>query len=103
MLGDRAEAVASLRTGRGALPGDERITRALVNLSVRQEQFSEAVALTDEVLLTMPDDGEAWSLKGAALAYLGRKEEAVFAFEQAMKIDPKEKSYRRNRDALRKF
>lgn len=102
VIGDRVAAEASLRAGRAALPGDERITRVLANLLVRQEQFSEAVALTDEVLLTMPDDAEVWSLKGAALAYLGRKEEAVSAFERAMKIDPKEKSYRANRDAIRK-
>ncbi len=84
------------------MPDDCRLLKLLANLQIRSKEYEAGLASIEKVLLLDPNDAESWSLKGAASAYLGRKEEAVSAFEQAMKLDPKEKSYRKNRDAVRK-
>ncbi|HJK25353.1 MAG TPA: tetratricopeptide repeat protein, partial [Methanocorpusculum sp.] len=101
-LGENGEAESVLRNGKEAVPEDERIAKMLANLLVRTGKWEEALTIADEVLLVTPEDDEVWSIKGAACAYLGRKDEAVAAFGKAMKINPKEKSYKQNRDAIKK-
>ena len=101
VLGKTGDAEEVLRSGREAVPTDERIAKILANLLVRTGKWEEALAVAEEVLLITPEDDEVWSIKGAACAYLGRKDEAVAAFGKAMKINPKEKSYKHNRDAIK--
>ena len=101
-LGDAAKAKDTLRTGLSAMPDDCRLQKLLANILIRNKEYEEGLASIEKVLLLDPNDAESWSLKGAASAYLNRKEDAVSAFERAMKLDPKEKAYRKNRDAVRK-
>ncbi|HJJ50461.1 MAG TPA: tetratricopeptide repeat protein [Methanocorpusculum sp.] len=101
-LGDTDKAKETLDLGLSQNPDDARLLKMLANLQLRNGKYEEGRILIEKVLLQIPKDAESWSLKGAAHAYLGQKELAVLAFEQAMKLDPKEKSYRKNRDAVKK-
>ncbi|ABN07619.1 Tetratricopeptide TPR_2 repeat protein [Methanocorpusculum labreanum Z] len=102
LLGNAAKAKETMETGLSSVPDDGRLLKLQANLLIRSEDFEAGLASIEKVLLLDPNDAESWSLKGAASAYLGRKEDAISAFEQAMKLDPKEKAYRQNRDAVRK-
>lgn len=102
VLGNSDEAETALRSGRTAVQTDERIAKMLANLLMRTNRSAEALALADEILLTGLENDEVWSIKGAACAYLGRKNDAISTFERAMKMNPKEKSYKHNRDAIKK-
>jgi len=102
ILGDAAKAKETLMAGLSAVPDDPRLLKMQANLQIRSKEYEAGLASIEKVLLLTPDDAESWSLKGAACAYLNQKESAVSAFEQAMKLDPKERSYRQNRDAVRK-
>ena len=92
----------TLDLGLSQNPDDARQHKMHANLQLRNGEYEEGRISIEKVLLQTPDDAESWSLKGAAHAYLEQKEPAVLAFETAMKLDPKEKSYRKNRDAVKK-
>lgn len=102
ILGDAAKAKETLKAGLSAATDDSRLLKMQANLHIRSKEYEAGLASIEKVLLLTPNDAESWSLKGAACAYLNQKESAVSAFDQAMKLDPKEKSYRQNRDAVRK-
>ena len=102
ILGNAAKAKDTLRNGLSAVPDDCCLLKMQANLQLRNGENEEGLASIEKVLLLDQNDAESWSLKGAACAYLGKKEDAISAFEQAMKLDPKEKAYRQNRDAVRK-
>ncbi len=101
-LGNAAKAKDTLRTGLSAVTDDCRLQKLLANILIINKEYEEGLASIEKVLLLDQSDAEIWSLKGAASAYLNRKEDAISAFETAMKLDPKEKAYRKNRDAVRK-
>lgn len=102
ILGNAANAKETLENGLSAVPDDCRLLKLQANLLIRSGEYEAGLVSIEKVLLLDQNDAEIWSLKGAASAYLDRKEAAISAFEQAMKLDPKEKVYRKNRDAVRK-
>jgi Flp pilus assembly protein TadD len=52
-------------------------------------RFEDAVRLSDSVLKTHPQDAGIWTLRGRALAALGRETESVSSFAKALQIAPK--------------
>lgn len=91
-----------LRDGILANPGDIRLMKMQANLFVRVGKYKEAITVLADILSANENDDEAWSLKGISHAYIGEKEFALEAFDKAIKINPKEKSYKANRNAVRK-
>jgi len=96
------EAKETLTAGLTAVPDDSRLLKMQANLYLRCNEYEAGLASIEKVLLLTPDDAESWSIKGVACANLERKEDAVVSFERAMKLDPRQKSYRQNRDAVKK-
>ncbi len=50
--------------------------------------FQACLNVVNSIITLKPDDAEAWNSKGAALFDLGRKEEAIAAYDKAMAIQP---------------
>lgn len=63
-----------------------RVARA--ELSVRLSHFSDAIEDLDSVDPGLRRNAEVLTLRGGALYGLGRRDEALAAFDQAIKIDP---------------
>ncbi len=55
--------------------------------ALRSGQAAEAVTLADRAIEASPRDPRPWTMKGIALATLGRHEESVRAFDGALAID----------------
>lgn len=85
-----------------AAADDIRAVKMQANISIRREDFTRAKDKAEAALEMNPDDDEAWSLCGAAYAYLGDKEKAADAFSRAVKLNPKNKAYRANLMAVKK-
>ena len=68
--------------------GEARLRLGAVLLHM-QDRAAEAEPELREAVRLRPDDGEAAVLLGDALARLGRAAEAVAAFEQGLRVDPK--------------
>ena len=70
-------------------PGDARCNTAMAERALRRGQYEEAVAYADRALKRLclrnfnPEDTGAHYLRGLALRYLGREEEAADAFHEA--------------------
>nr|AFV50602.1 heat shock 90/70 organizing protein [Frankliniella occidentalis]AGC70809.1 heat shock 90/70 organizing protein [Frankliniella occidentalis] len=54
----------------------------------KDEQFELAYADAEKTVTLKPDWGKGYSRKGSALAYLGRTDEAIEAYEEGLRIDP---------------
>ena len=97
-LGDMDGADALLESA----SGDFRSRKMQANICIRKKDFArardKAASVTDE----NPEDDEAWSLLGAAYAYLGEREKAAEAFSRAVSLNPREKSYRANLMAVKR-
>jgi tetratricopeptide (TPR) repeat protein len=52
-----------------------------------------AVAFNDEVLAALPDNAQRLAFKGLALAYLGRKPEAIALADRVLQVRPMEQDY----------
>ncbi len=55
---------------------------------IRDGQFDTALALTEPMLSRSPADPRLWTLKGLALAGLGRAAESLDCYERALELDP---------------
>lgn len=64
-------------------PGLEEIARR-----IRDGQFARALEVVDPLLGQSPRDPRLWTLKGLALAGLGRVEESFSCYDRALELDP---------------
>lgn len=51
-------------------------------------KYELALADAEKTIQLKPDWGKGYSRKGSALAFLGRAEEAIKAYEEGLKYDP---------------
>lgn len=65
------------------------IYRNFCALLVRRQVYDKAEAWTDAALKRFPKDFDLWNMRGVALRRLKRHGEAIKAFDQALKINPK--------------
>ncbi len=93
-----ADLEIALERSAGVLEGREsRTARALGYLySPRKDGFAEALALLDG-----EEHPAAWRLRGLALFYLGRADEAAEAFTRALEVWPEDLVARRHRGLAR--
>ena len=96
--GEEARSVLS-----GADADDPRVVKMQANISLRLQDAAAGLSAAQKLVEMTPEDDEAWSLFGSASAYLGDTEGAAKAFMQAMKLNPKEKSYKANLLAVKKM
>jgi hypothetical protein len=75
----RARAAHSLR------PADPRAIRALAALLERQARYDEGLAFAESVVAAHPELGQGWLSRGDFLANLGRREEAIAAYQAALR------------------
>lgn len=54
----------------------------------KANKYDLALQDAEKTVQLKPDWGKGYSRKGAALAYLGRVEEAIAAYESGLKVDP---------------
>lgn len=102
-LGKIIDAENFLQEKISVLEKDFRAMKMFANVLVRREKFLEAKKICEDALLLAEDDDELWSVMGVVHANLLEKDLALEAFERAMKINPKEKSYKMNYDAVKKM
>ena len=100
LLGKGEEACTVLEEADGQ---DPRVLKMQANVYLRTQKIEEGLAAAKALVEMTPEDDEAWSLFGSASAYAGDSESAVKAFTAAMKLNPKEKSYKANLLAVKKM
>lgn len=82
---------------------DIRAIKMQVNICIRNQNLTKALKLVEEATRLAPEDDEAWALCGITHACMNEREEAAAALTKAIKLNPREKSYRTNLTALRKI
>ena len=82
-------------------PGDTTAIDRLAMLRFGEQQYDAALTLYRNLVELTPDSAQTYSNLGAALYYLGRKEEALHHFERAVEIDPNLETARAGLEALR--
>lgn len=99
-LGKIDEAESVLDIADKTIPENANILKMQANLFIRTGSYNSGLEKINRVVMITPKDDEAWSLKGAVHAYLNEKDNAVKAFEKAVKLNPKQKTYRTNLKAV---
>jgi len=56
--------------------------------ALRTHDYSKALAMAQELTRARPDDPRVWTLQGAALSRLGRGEESLRSYQQALNVRP---------------
>jgi len=82
---------------------DSRILKMITNIYLRQGNASEGLKSAEKLVEMTPNDDQAWSLLGSARAYANDKKGASDAFMKAIKLNPKEKSYKENLLSVKKM
>ena len=71
-------------------------------LRLEQQRYNEALELFQRLIALHPDDAATYSNIGIALIFLGRNDEALQHFDQALALDPTLENVRANRETLLK-
>ena len=72
----------------------------LATLRLEQQRYDEALELFQRFSALHPNDAATYGNMGISLIYLGRNDEALQRFDQALSLDPTLKNARANREAL---
>ena len=72
----------------------------LATLRAEQQRYDEMLALLQRFIVLHPNDAATYSNMGIALVFLGRHDEALQHFDQALSLDPTLENARANREAL---
>jgi tetratricopeptide (TPR) repeat protein len=91
---DRAELDRTLNPGRSPLPGADPMKKAMRDVNMARRlldlgKYAESVKFAQKALLIAPVS-QAFTVMGKAYAKQGRCEDAAKAFEQALKLDPRD-------------
>jgi len=71
-----------------AIRGNARDLSAYASSLLRLDRFEEALAVNDRIVAQMPEDPEAWRLRGWMLQRIGRLEEALESNDKSIALDP---------------
>ena len=72
----------------------------LAMLRLEQQRYAEALELFQRLIALHPEDAATYSNMGIALIFLGRNDEALQRFDQALALDPTLENVRANRETL---
>jgi Flp pilus assembly protein TadD, contains TPR repeats len=76
VLGKATEAARFLENSAEKLPEEPRVLQARATVYLQAQEYEKALEAAERYVFLCADDDKAWSLKGAAHAYLGQKAEA---------------------------
>jgi len=82
---------------------DSRVVKMLTNIYIRTGNMIDGLKKAETLVEMTPNDDQAWSLLGSARAYTNDKKGAADAFMKAMKINPREKTYKENLTSLKRM
>ena len=99
--GNMAAAVAAYQRLLQRAPGDVVALRELVSLYFDYKQYAQALDVLEALAAVAPNDAEVRVNIGVVLHNLGRSEEALAQFEQALVMDPNSASAQSNRALVR--
>jgi serine/threonine-protein kinase len=85
---DLADAERRLAAAVARWPLDGELVEALAYVQLKRGRFAEVIATADRAIAIDPDFADPWSLKGSALAQLGRFPEALGALERCAERFP---------------
>ena len=74
----------------------------LATLRAEQQRYEEMLELLQRFIVLYPNDAATYSNMGIALVFLGRSDEALRSFDQALSLDPTLENARDNREAVLK-
>src|SRR2546429_4317027 len=100
-LNQRSEAV---ETHRRILANDRRNVdslRAIARLQMADRRWRECLEAVEDLLRVRPNDAAALEMKGDALTNLGRRAEALAAYEAAAAVDPANENLRQKIEEVR--
>ena len=72
----------------------------LATLRAEQQRYDEMLELLQRFIALYPNDAATYSNMGIALSHLGRNDEALQCFDQALSLDPTLENVRANRESL---
>ena len=101
-VGNFEEAETHLRYAIALNPNLKGPLYFLSSLRFKQQDYAEMLALLQQLIAIDPDDAGAHARMGVALSYLGRSEEALQRFDQALSLDPTLDYVRTHREAVLK-
>jgi len=94
------EALASFDLAIAKQPGNSAALHAKGGILEERQDFSGALDVYDDLLAWNPRDPDVWALQGAVLEKLGKPEEALASFMEALKLEPANTEWRKRADAL---
>src|SRR6058998_1795277 len=100
-LNQRSDA---LETHRRILTNDRRNVdslRAIARLQMADRRWRECLEAVEDLLRVRPNDAAALEMKGDALSNLGRRPEALAAYEAAAAVDPTDENLRQKIEEVR--
>ena len=81
-------------------PSDTEALHVLARLRIDQQHYDEALELLQRLIVSGPSHARVLGDIGIVLLYLGRSDEALQHFDQALSLDPTLEYVRANREAV---
>lgn len=87
-IGRSEIALRVLEEGMETVPGSIELRNAAALLAIRMNDFREAFDITERARKEGVVDATLFGLRGHALSHLGRREEAGYSYQEALKLGP---------------
>ena len=102
VLGSNEEAETHLHRALTLNPSHTEALYFLATLRAEQQRYDEMLDLLQRLIAIDPNDAAAHVSMGVAFYFLGRSDEALRSFDQALSLDPTLEDARTNREAVLK-
>ena len=100
-LNRKGEAIEAYRRILSRDPRNVAALRSIARLHVEERRWRECLEAVDDALRLRPNESVALELKGDALTNLGRRPEALAAYEAAAAVDPANETLRQKIEEVR--
>jgi tetratricopeptide (TPR) repeat protein len=100
-LNRKEQALAAYRRVLGRDDKNLTALRAIIRLHADERRWRECLEAVGELLRVRPDEASAIEYKGDALTNLGRRPEALAAYEEAASLDPENENLRQKIEEVR--
>jgi len=100
-LGRRPDAIEAYRRVLAADRTSEAALSGLAGLLIQERRWRESLEIVEESLRRRPHDGRSFERKGDILTNLGRRAEALGAYDVAAALDPTDENLRQKIEEVR--